>query len=267
MAPPLIVTWNRWSDFVKFDAEAIQHGSVLRPSFLFRGQAGEAWTLRPTLARIGREAGWTKERALEIEAGLLRHFIGLAHLYLPPRLVTEPRNLVSWWIAMQHYGAPTRILDWTRSVYVAAYFAVQEQPRAPGAVWIVQGAQVQREMDTKFGALTASDDAAMQASSAPPSLHFPMLDFETDRMAAQQAVFTLSRDVLEDHLSLIESVMPEDPGNPLFIKAIIPAQAKLEFVRRLRHMNITASALFPGIDGIGRSTNELARAAGRMEGE
>ena len=38
-------------------------------------------------------------------------------------------------MSMQHYGAPTRLLDWTSSPYVAAYFAVSQAPSEDGAVW------------------------------------------------------------------------------------------------------------------------------------
>jgi hypothetical protein len=40
----------------------------------------------------------------------------------------------------QHYGTPTRFLDWTKEALIAAYFAVPnlaDEPREPIAVWIV----------------------------------------------------------------------------------------------------------------------------------
>ena len=39
---------------------------------------------------------------------------------------------------MQQYGLPTRLLDWTRSLAIAAYFAVRDLSKdVDGAVWIM----------------------------------------------------------------------------------------------------------------------------------
>ena len=40
-----------------------------------------------------------------------------------------PANRLEWLALMQHYGTPTRLLDFTRSPYVACYFALEELPR------------------------------------------------------------------------------------------------------------------------------------------
>jgi len=51
---------------------------------------------------------------------------------------------------MQHHGAPTRLLDWSTSIYVAAYFAVIEQPNADGVIWIVHLDTVRNRMIEKY---------------------------------------------------------------------------------------------------------------------
>ena len=48
---------------------------------------------------------------------------------------------LSWLAVMQHYGVPTRLLDFTYSPYVSLYFALRSQPEhyktVPAAVWAI----------------------------------------------------------------------------------------------------------------------------------
>jgi hypothetical protein len=50
-----------------------------------------------------------------------------------------------------------------------------------------------------------------------------------------------------------------NPGKETLRKLRIPANQKSDIMRLLRAMNVTASSLFPGLDGIGRQLDELAR--------
>jgi hypothetical protein len=36
---------------------------------------------------------------------------------------------------MQHYRLPTRLLDWSESILLATYFAVNDKPDKPGVLW------------------------------------------------------------------------------------------------------------------------------------
>lgn len=50
-------------------------------------------------------------------------------------------NYAAWMVLMQHYGVPTRMLDWTRSLLVAIYFAVldykKDDQKNDGAVYVL----------------------------------------------------------------------------------------------------------------------------------
>lgn len=58
------------------------------------------------------------------EEYLLSQFKNAAHHFAEAS--TMPANTLEWLALMQHYGAPTRLLDFTRSPYVACFFALEK---------------------------------------------------------------------------------------------------------------------------------------------
>src|SRR5262249_3424594 len=66
------------------------------------------------------------------ELWILREFQRRAHHYLDH--LPENDRLIEWLSLIQHYGGPTRLLDVSRSFYVAAFFAM-ETASSDAAIW------------------------------------------------------------------------------------------------------------------------------------
>ena len=266
---PVEVQISSWDEYVHFISE-MNIGSPLGTTYIFRGQADTSWTLLPTLARVALKARLDATQTITIESIAHTKFRELAHLFLPSSSIPHEQDPIAWWILMQHYGVPTRVLDWTESPFVALYFAVQEELEQPGVVSAIHPASIHQfsllaDGDYKFPTTTAEANT-FRDPKAKSFLHVVTRKTLTDRMSAQQMQTTIGTQPLMDHAMIIGNVLPEREGVEQFSKIIVPPSLKFEFMRQLRSMNVTAGALFPGLEGLGRSVSEFIRLSCRYEG-
>ena len=113
---------ENWDEF-----ESVISKTLYR-DWLYRGHSEVDWKLESSLFRLFDDTQAILPRNRKFakdshEDELIRVFKSHAHLYidhLPPK-----RSKLEWLALMQHYGAPTRLLDMTFSPYVAAFFALE----------------------------------------------------------------------------------------------------------------------------------------------
>jgi FRG domain len=249
-------TVNRFEDLVALLSPLLPSTSSTDDVFWFRGQANKCWGLEPSFMRTLGGSQMDPQVVVGLENEALKAFSSKAHLFVSPPLLAKVRTIPCWWALMQHHNAPTRLLDWTTSPYVAAYFASRHGGvDADGAVWCF----CKRKLRSRFTTLPPfespeapgwyEDKLALgeEGVVAPLEFTYP----SSERCAAQQGKFTMSFKASEQH-DCIEQI-----GTEYVRKLIIPREIKPNFLLRLQEMNITGAALFPGVDGLGESVKEL----------
>lgn len=252
---------DSWEEFSAL-ADHASLGSAQQVGYLFRGQADAAWHLTTSLQRT-LAPDLSAAGALDVEARLRKAFGQQIHLHVSasslPSISSSPFEV---WMWMQHHGAPTRLLDWSASPYVGCYFAVESSWDVDGAVWLFHPGSLAAVM-AKQQRCSPNDYRHGPLSADAPLLVLPYWpDRPPSRFVAQQGALTVCMHVLGNQEAVIEEALRPIQGDGRglsLVKCVIPARLKPEFLKRLTLMNVTASALFPGIDGLGRSLAERAR--------
>lgn len=100
----------------------------------YRGHADKEWELIP---KVQRNFVGSEEDLLRRERYYTNDFQARASVFKSPALPID--EYASWLTLMQHYGLPTRLLDWSRSPLVALYFAVSDESQyeKDGCIWML----------------------------------------------------------------------------------------------------------------------------------
>lgn len=264
--------------------DAFQKPPFDRGFWAFRGQGDWDWGLLPTIERIPGSTALMNFH--EIDAYVIHRFKERAHHYIdhPPDWDDE----LEWRALARHYGAPSRLLDWTRSPYVAAFFAAaQAKAGAPAAVWAIdvagiklQAIKVLKQYNQQaYGDLRDYGESLSSRKQfgrifsigfGGPQVVAPLQPSRTnERMVAQQALFFMANSAPQSTGSGFETdlkfmlISAEDPAT----KTIPPWLHKIRIelsltggpgylerthhllLRELNRMNINYASLQPGLDG------------------
>lgn len=222
-----------------------------RSNYAFRGISDQSYELS---TRFRRNCGPHPK----LEYHLLRNFRKYA------QYDCGNINFSDWhWLTLaQHYGLPTRLLDWTYSPFVALHFVTfdTEKYDRDGVIWHVDYVKINRLLPPPL--IDVLNEAGANAftvellEKAVPDLNgYDCLDpgklvlfFEPPsidaRIINQFAFFS----VMSSAATNMDTWLLKHPE--LFRRIIIPKELKWEIRDKLDQANITERMLFPGLDGL-----------------
>jgi hypothetical protein len=164
----------------------------------FRGQSHERWELEPGVGRI--DLSGLKEENTEDVLNIERH-LSQEFKILGRPLLTENISDVQVYFLQQHYGMPTRLLDWSTNLLVGLWFAVTGNPNVNGEVFIMDAYQLKgKHTPNNFGIATEQNPTFKDAlrpifewtdTDLFPKFIIPLRPVHLDRrITSQSSCFT-----------------------------------------------------------------------------
>jgi hypothetical protein len=260
MAIP-IASWQSLTEL--FNTVSLGH-------WYFRGESQEFTDVLPVVDRLSKLAEKSQDEVVLAELQTVRAFHYDAMALLEPWLHSYLNNTISQLIVMRHYGAPTRLIDWTLSPWIALLWASREslsgqEPKAGRILgFSLSGLEVasskyrshvraalQKEfsdLGKKYAAFL-STKYLRRPSLKPwvypltsPGPAFP-------RLRAQQGRFTIAGTPYTDHWKWIQNHVPDDQR----LEITISPQLKGQSLWYLQKMGIEEATMLPDVGGVCQS--------------
>ncbi len=233
-----------------------------------RGQERAEWGLVPNLYRLTSD----DDDYLNTEYEIREEFTTRAPALSDYTKLSEDSVLNNWksYFVMQHYGAPTRLLDWTEASLVALYFAVRSNAgNFNAAVWALDAWELNKKVVDADEVIPPADPGTMpedrdkvapwlpprfkegKGSKLPP---LPVAVFPTHtmrRISAQRSCFTIHGSE-RNGFDKFGRGKKRKKSVPL-VKFEIPSWEVLQIRRSLGTCGIDDTAIFPDLQALGRA--------------
>ncbi len=221
-----------------------------REKYWFRGHRSSDWQLVPSALR------YRKKLERETSLRLLDYFRRYAEFKLsrPP----GESETLKWMQLAQHYGVPTRLLDWTESALFALYFACELVPvgeaEQDGIVFLMNPKHLQSLLPSRLRkVLNGNDfkpiiDRYLSLGGSEQKNGLPTIPIEpiwnSERLILQRGVFTL-------HGSRAFAL--DSNQAPSLLALPIMSSVKHQLRSEMSNLGIDEMAIFPEIEHIGVS--------------
>lgn len=254
------ITLTNWSDLENFvdDIDKRYAAERITP-LLFRGQ---------------QDATWKAETSLEREVGsglqVLDYYGIIARIQpeiqsftgnvwepilstVPSRLFSHYDQLSGMWRSgafpaleymafLRHHGFPSPLLDWSRSLYVAAFFATRRPSESGFSIYVLD----ERPHNIKSGSSDKPGIHRAGNTRTAPKRHFLQKSTYTACTSFSDGVWRFS-----DHESVFQdgTLSADFPQDRLW-KLVLPATERPNVVRQLEAHNLNSFTLFGTDDSL-----------------
>ncbi len=192
---------------------------------IFRGHSSDKYELK---ASVGRIKGYTLEKEKEL-------FLEFKKQYRPYTRECPETDLELLFMA-QHYGVPTRLLDWTFNPLIALYFATKENGNNDGKIYSInlhEAFKVEQLTDTSL---------SINGILCMDGCKYVVPHYTDNRYYNQKSLFLLTnmpwkKFTFADH----ETVY------------IVKSEAKSQIRKELALLGIDEPYVFPTLDNLGKS--------------
>lgn len=236
--------------------------------WIYRGQRCYG-SLKTSIERMFEEFNPSPMRRESVEIAILKKFQREVHHYGITGY--DFLNIPDWFSLMQHFGAPTRLLDWSHSPWVSLFFTIIDTntSHVKSEFWALNWKSLDSNTDPKVKKIFETDHNLMNIDNFIVATEcakgvIKLNSYKQNvRQIYQQGTFLFPLNLEVPFEENLYATIKNDN----VLRIIVPYKWKSEIIRRLYRMNVTYSTVYPGIDGFSRSLNHLHHIDGLLKPE
>jgi hypothetical protein len=264
-------TFESYTNFVHQSYMSLVQASLpdTRATLWYRGAGRYSYPLRPSLFR---HSITDIVELLKLENKLMNRFKQRGFPFVQRLSDVKMEQL----FFMQHYGLPTRLLDWSESPFIALYFAITSADvddngnyKEDAAVWLLNPIAWNRHLYPQLGddvdilspinkkqlegyePLENPRDDLQDMGALPVALYGT---HNSMRIVGQRGVFTIfGKETAPMESAYVNQGFPND----LLVKIRIPRSQFANFQRALTGIGIIDSVVFPDLEGLAKETKRV----------
>ena len=222
----------------------------------FRGHSDSSWMLETTFDRYYKSLNEPFSKKVVLNSLTQSFKDNLVMNNDLPQSVVETMDITMYG---QHFGLPTPLIDWSKSPYVALFFAlIDAEATEKRCLWVLDLSLLDYFNEIVREKIRPANSSRFGNDQNTLEEEYPTLDVishiseHNKRIAMQQGFFTqhLYFDSIETWIDIIDREIPHDYGVLITKHEFSCSEAeRLLLLDKLDAMNINHRTLFPDIHG------------------